>query len=142
MGNCIEANLKLLLKDSPDVLNLSGGNIVAGNLPAGVAGPAIVIRPINSQPNYSIVGEVGINDSVIQIDCFHSSRPLCHDLAEAVRNRLSGYSGSAGDCEIDNAMIISDATFVDAPRNGSDVWTKNVSVDYRIFYTTSVPTLA
>lgn len=147
----IERALYEFLRSSTAIADIVGTRIFAGHAPAKTRGPVLIMRVIARvrEDKYSLQNEVGVTESVVQIDCYHERATLAFDLFEAVRNRLSGYQGtvahkdSGGDeteTFIHSAVLLREGSVYDAPQDASDQWIDRYSADFRIIHTQPVPT--
>jgi hypothetical protein len=137
------ANLRTYLLDDEDVRHVVAERCYAGRVPEGVKGAVIVLQLITRQHHYHLGNEADVVEPTVQIDCYEATSALAEELAEHVRNRLSGCRGAtAGDMTLQTAIIISDSSSTEEPRDKSDRWIYRVSVDYQIFHSQSVPTHA
>ena len=147
----IERVLYSFLRDSEAIRDKVGNRIFAGNAPAGTKGAAIILKVLSRvrDDKYTLQNEIGVTESIVQIDCYDERPALAYDLFEAVRNRLSGYYGTishkaaSGDettTDIQSAVILREGAIADAPQDGSDRWTSRHSADFRIIHSQPVPT--
>jgi hypothetical protein len=106
--------------------------------------PCIVIGEISGTPEYTLAGEAGVHMSTVQIDVWTDGRKgpqETKDIAEAVRNRLSGYRGTLGSgVHARNCMLVRNDTSTIAPFDGSDNFRRRASMDFRIIHSADVPT--
>lgn len=119
--------------------------IYAGTVPTRHRGECILLSVVGAQHNNHLAGESSARHSVVQVSCYGENAERAYTLAELVRNRLSGYSGSLGDtdatdahCVVQNAIGAQEEPTSDA----SDKWTHSYTVDYFITHQTPVPTLS
>jgi len=147
----IERVLYTYLRESVAIAAKVGSRIYAGHAPAGTQGPVIIIRVIARvrEDKYSLQNEVGVTESVVQIDCYDERPTLAFDLFEKVRNRLSGWQGTVEhkDSEgedmttfVHSAVILREGTVYEPPQDASDRWINRYSADFRIIHTQPVPT--
>lgn len=147
----IERLLYAFLRDSEAVRDRVGGRIYAGHAPANTQGPVIILRVVSRirDDKYSLDNEIGVTESIVQVDCYDERPALAYELFELVRNRLSGYSGevthtAANGSEtttfILSATIMREGEIYESPQDASDQWINRYSADFRIFHTQTVPT--
>jgi len=125
--------------DSDAIRDKIDGRVYAGRVPDGGKMPCVVLQTISTMRNYHLGGEAAISTAVMQADIYGESYSDVSDIAELIRNRTSGYSGSAGDETIAEVTIIREGETVQQPVDGSGKWTYRHSRDFNIFYTTTVP---
>lgn len=136
----IEKALRAHLKESTPITTIVGMRIYAGNAPRGVNGPYILLRRIAAEHFYDLGGEVIIQNPIVQIDCYEATKTGADDLAEKVRNRISGFRGYAGGVQIQTCKIVRDTTLEVPPADASDQWIYMRSVDLEVFESLPVPT--
>jgi len=134
------------LAGSVEIANAFGERIHDGAIPQGINyAQAIVINLTFNDPEYYLGGESGTHRSIVQIDVWtdgngHAVR--LNELAELVRNRLSGYRGQFGEgCYGTSRMIRNDALSA-PPVDGSNLHRRRQSMDFEIIHTADVPTFA
>lgn len=122
----------------PQKLRDDSGNV----LPS--AFPCIVIGEISGVPEYTLAGEAGVHMSTVQVDVWTDGRKgpqETKDIAELVRNRLSGYRGTLGTgVHARNCMLVRNDTSTVAPADGSENYPRRASMDFRITHSADVPT--
>ena len=123
-----------------------GTHIYPEVIPQGVTWEAaIVLQEINSLPEYTLAGEVGTHITTMQVDIWTDGtggRPRVTEIAELVRNRLSGYRGQFGDGEFGTARLVRSDSLAASPTDGSVTHKRRISQDYEIIHTADVPTFA
>ncbi len=137
----IEKDLRTYLLDSTAITDVVRNRIFSGYAKQGVRGAILVIRSISPEHHYTLQAEVSTRLSRVQIDCYDETTRLAEELSEKVRNRLSGYSGTAGDITIQSATITSGGPLTEEPRDKSDKWIHRYRLDFAIHHDTTVPTL-
>ena len=134
----VERTIRDMLRDTDSIRDRVAERIYGGNAPQGTYGECIIIRDVSGTHNYSLSGEIGTRQSVVQIDCYSDSSARAYDLCEMVRNRLSGRPG--GD-EIESCIIVGGARAADeAPSDKSDRWVHSYSLDFEVFHYEGIPT--
>lgn len=147
----IERALYQFLRESVPIQEKVGSRIYAGHAPAETQGPVIILRVIARvrEDKYSLQNEVGVTESIVQIDCYDERPTLAFEMFERVRNRLSGYQGTVAHKDSDgddvetflhSAVILREGAVYDAPQDASDRWINRYSADFRIIHTQPVPT--
>jgi hypothetical protein len=68
----------------------------------------IVIHLIDINPENTKDGVSLLDEARVQVNCFHSSKATCDELAAAIRTALDRYRGTAGSYTIDR-IIFQDA---------------------------------
>ena len=83
-----------LLTDDPAVGGAVSTRVYPMLLPEGEPLPAIIYQAISSVTDYSCDGPTGLRTSRYQITSWAASPETVRDLAEAVHNVFTGYSGT------------------------------------------------
>lgn len=110
--------------------------------PRDTAFPCIVLTEISGVPEYTLAGEAGVHMSTIQVDVYTRKGPQeTKDIAELVRNRLSGYRGTLGTdgCHARNCMLVRNDTSTTPPADGSENYLRRASMGFRITHSADVP---
>ena len=128
--------------DSDPIRDRIDGRIYAGRIPDKGKLPCVVIQVVSTTRHYHVGGESGITESIVQVDVWGESITEVDEIAELIRNRTSGYNGTAGDETIRVGLIVREGDTTDQPKDGSGKWIYRHSRDFQVFYTTTVPTLA
>jgi hypothetical protein len=106
--------------------------------------PCILISDLTNEPEYALRGEVGLHTTMIQIDVWTDGtggKQRLNELAELVRNRLSGYRGQFGTGSYGTAHLRRNDSLAAPPVDGSNVHRRRQSMDFEIIHTADVPTL-
>lgn len=135
----IERGIRTWLRDSAAIQGIVGVRIYGGNAPRGVGGAYILLRRIISTHIYDLSGEVGLENPIVQIDCYEASKTAADTLAEAVRNRISGFRGFVGGIDVQTCQFIRDTTLEVPPADASDQWVYLRSMDLELFSASAVP---
>lgn len=107
--------------------------------------PCIVLGIVSGQPEYDLAGEAGVHQTTIQVDCYtDGTRGTYHanELAEQVRNRLSGYRGQFGDGCSGTARLVRVNAIPVEPADGSDTFVRRTSMDFELIHTADAPTFS
>lgn len=101
-----------LLLAAPAVAALAVDRVYPVQLPDGPTYPALVVTEVFGGGNYDFEGDVGVETSRVQIDCYaETGQAAANDLALAVRRFLSGFRGggdSGNACPIQQCTCIND----------------------------------
>ena len=90
-----EALIVRLLADS-GVAALVSNRVFPGSRPQAAALPAVVLQRISGAPGYADDGEIGLDHTRIQVDCWAETYAGAKLLARAVTACLSGFEGTVG----------------------------------------------
>ncbi|MCG3181196.1 MAG: hypothetical protein BIFFINMI_03571 [Phycisphaerae bacterium] len=108
----IEQTIATLLKTND---TLSSVSITLANVPSGDP-PKITINGIAGGPlDYSNDGEVGIDRANLQINCIAQTATAANALKAAVRETLSGYSGTVSDGTVIGSIFIENEATMPEP---------------------------
>lgn len=109
-------------------------------LPQDTAFPSIVYAVISDITEHHLSAASNVSRSLIQIDCFASSRLSANALAEAVRAEMDGYRGSAGSESVLASHMRNRSFSYDMPDENDDVGLYRVMLEFLVWHTESVPT--
>ena len=85
-----------LLGADGTIAGLVSTRIWGKDLPQDPTLPALVVTNVTSEDDYNAAGADDLVQARFQIDCWATTYAVCLQLANAVRSKLSGYSGAAG----------------------------------------------
>lgn len=106
--------------------------------------PCIVLEDISNDPEMYLGGEAGTHTSMIQIDVWvvdsGNGKHKANEISELVRNRLNGYRGVFGTGCYGTARMERKSSPITSPADGSDTYTRRVSMDFEIIHSADVPT--
>lgn len=89
----IRAALFEHLSGDPIIAALAATRIYPGVLPQGITDPSVVQNLISEQTDYHTQGASGLAAARIQMDAWAQTPDLAVALANAVKDRLSGFRG-------------------------------------------------
>jgi len=135
----IQKAIRTFLRDSNAVRDKVGTRIYSGSAPRGTNGNYIILRIILAEHLYDLENEIGLRESVMQVDCYEETPTLADELGEVVRKRMSGYRGLAGDVFVQSTRIVRDSTAEVPPADASDKWIHLRSMDFSIYHDTAIP---
>jgi hypothetical protein len=143
--------LYALLYGCAEIKDRVGTQIYPENAPQGTVGECIVLRKLSGTAHNHLTNEADCVERLIQIDFYGRTVTEAEEGYELIQNLLSGYgpadvdverSGTTTTVRVSTINRMRDSNTVDAPANGSDVWTKQCSCDFQIFHSQPVPTHA
>ena len=138
-----KAAIRDFLIGNADINNKVSNRVFPSHLPQGTPIPALVLQTINRTHEYHLTNELGISPQMIQIDVYAATRPEVEEIAELIRDRLSGYRGSLNADTFCHGARIERNTPIDTPpADASDRWLSRQSMDFQLHITSSVPTHA
>lgn len=90
----VDVALRQLITEAPAVAGQVGGRVYPSQAPDNVTLPAVVYQQISDVPAYVNGNDTCFRRMRYQTDSYAGSLAAARQLDEAVRARLSGYSGS------------------------------------------------
>lgn len=139
------AALKEYLAASVNVLNVTSNSRDDGiyplQAPQGSRVPFIVLDQVSDSPEYELQGESGLSRLTAQVDCYGKNYAEADDLADKVRNRLSGNGPVLLNETVycNKATLIRNNKLVEPREEGSDEQVHRVSMDFELVYGRTVP---
>lgn len=102
----MEEALQSLLLETDRLALLVGTRIHWGHSPQGTAYPRIVLYRISGLRDMTMQGPSGLVSSRVQVDCLGISYGNAKTIARAVEARLSGYSGTSLNIELQGCFLV------------------------------------
>lgn len=102
-------------------------------------GACIVVRRLSANPGHDLSNGDGWEDGRFEIRCISSQLTTADSMAEAVRQRLQGESGTWGTSTIHSSIFDDEADDYQFLQNGEEVGEYHVVLIYRIIRELSVP---
>lgn len=138
-------NKKHLIKflaDSDGVRNRLAYRIFPGVARQGEQLPYLTMRQIGTDRYNDLAGEDGLATIVLQLTVRADTDTEARDIAELIRNRLSGYRGLMDTTYVQGCTIENQREQQVRPAAGSDHWMFEHHTDYRITFNQAEPTFA
>lgn len=131
----MEEELRAIIAGDPAVLDLVPGDSIVWGRRNGL--PAVALWRVTGRPDYHLKGASGLEESVVQIDCWGASYGQAKMLARAIKAVISGRHGGVFrsifiDNERDGHEAADGASDPDTP---SDFY--RTSLDARVWSTVS-----
>lgn len=99
----------------------------------------IVLSDVSANHSYSLSGEIGIRETIVQCDCYAETPERAYTLFELIRDRISGNPGHA---DIDSCLIIGGLGADPTPaKGGQNTWVYRYSKDFQVFHFETIPSL-
>ena len=134
----IRLALRSILLSDVDVSTAVGGSrIFPSVLPQGVVDPSVVYNTVTEASDYHMNGPSGLAQDRIQVDCWAQRSDQAVELANLVRDRLSGFSGTVSvGSQSPQDQIIVRGIFHDQGRDDYDALAKlhTRRRDYMVWY--------
>lgn len=141
----ILTDVATFLKDSATIANLIDDRVYGEVAPQGAGWPRLVLVEDEDAAEYALSGEAGVSFAEIEVHCWaidtngRNGAWQSKRLRDAVRNRLSGYRGTAGDATIRGCTMTANFGADEGPKNGSDITKYRRILRFSITHTTSIP---
>lgn len=126
-----------LLKDDSAVSSIVGTRVYPIILPQGETSPSVVYHIISEDTDYNMDGPSGLVQTRMQLDAVALTQTGAFDLADVVKNVLSGFSGSVsvGTSSPPEEIVIRGVFHI----NGRDIYDSIAKLylsqrDYMIWY--------
>ncbi len=106
-----------LLKTQSSIAALVGDRIYPAELPDGTEFPACVVSKPTGMGEYTLDGDAGLENALVQVDSYAVNYALAVDVATAIRRFLSGKgfgAVSGNPCAIQGAFCINDSDMSDS----------------------------
>lgn len=126
------------LAAEPTITTIIGTRIYATRLPDTPAYPSLSYRQISAEYLYTLEGSSGVAIFTVQFDCWAKTLTAMEDLAEALRLKLQGFSGTMGTTEIRFATLVNEIDIPEPPNDGG-TWTYHKACDYEIKINVAIP---
>ncbi|HKJ75398.1 MAG TPA: DUF3168 domain-containing protein [Alphaproteobacteria bacterium] len=128
----IESDLRTFLLADATISGLVGTRIFPVRAPQGGSFPAMTYTPVSGQRFHNTGGGAGLSGPRIQFDCWAEAYSEAKSLADALRERLDGYSGSAGSGTVQGAFFDTERDSFEPDAGVSGLY--RVSHDYFVYY--------
>lgn len=141
MSNVADGYRTYLLTKSTvtDVLGTTSG-IFHDNAPQGVTYPIVVLHKIDDVPVQALDGPIDKARALVQVDCRANTRAAADNLGEQIRLVTDNYSGTMGTHTVTSAVVIDKRATALAPKDGSELFVRVMSLDIALWHTEATPT--
>jgi hypothetical protein len=124
-----------LLINTLAISNLIGSRCYVNKAPQKAALPYIVLTQLNSEEFLSLDATTStLRSIVIDVDCKGRTFPETESLANAVKTRLTDYSGAAGGFTVGATIFNSESHDYEPATDGSDNGVFAITLDYDIIF--------
>lgn len=142
----ILADLRSHLLSFVDLTNKIGDRVYINRAPDKTPTPYMIVSMVSGDVPYSLQGEVGTVQPMIQIAVWERdpNGPFKADqVAELVRDKLSGWRGNWGDTFVCDCSLQSEPIALEEPpEDGSGNWWHAVNQDYKVTHRRAIPSLS
>lgn len=139
-------DLKAHLLDKVDLTSKIGDRFFVNRAPERTEFPYILASVVSGQPAYSLAGETGTTQPIIQITAWarDPNGPFQADqVAELVRDKISGFRGSWNGTFVSSCILQNEPlSYSEEPDDDSDNHFHAVQADYQVTHGRAVPALA
>ena len=131
----MSSGLVALLKAEATVTAIVGSaGVYITKAPQGTKLPFVVIDQSDTEEFNSLDGTGRLRRMGFALDCIASTSVGAETLADAVREYIDDYTGTAGTFTIKAVILNGEAQGYDPPNDGSDVGWHIITLDLDIFY--------
>ena len=124
-----------LLINTQTISTLIGSRCYVNKAPQKAVLPYIVLTQLNSEEFLSLDATTStLRSIVVDVDCKGRTFPEAESLANAVRARLTDYSGTAGSYTIGASIFNSESHDYEPATDGSDNGVFAITLDYDIIF--------
>jgi hypothetical protein len=115
------------------VAALVGGRVYPGDLPQGVAMPAIAVSRVSGGPVYVDEGESGLDMARAQVDCCGVDYSSAKNAAKAVRLALSSFVGQSAGVSFECVLLDAERDLEPTGSNAAE-YSHRVSCEFVVVY--------
>ena len=105
-----------------------------GEVPQGPTFPYVTYTRIATNRVHSADGESGLVQALFQLDIWARTHKAAHELADALRLAMSGYSGAMGSFTVRGAILDDERDSPEGPIDSSETGYLSVQQDYRFWH--------
>ena len=102
--------------------------------------PAIVYSEIFTNHQHTLTAAAGIEECMLELMCYSSTRTEADSLADLVRQQLQGYRGTAGSVEVISSKLDDTGHGYEQPQDDSEDGKYITALRFLIHVTETVPT--
>jgi hypothetical protein len=114
---------------APAIVALVADRVTPGKMTQGAPRPAIVVNKISGAPEYADDGEIGIEASRVQVDCWGDTYTDAKLLSRLVRAEFSAFCGVVGSTDFRFVMLDDERDLAEGGTNAAKYPTR-VSLDF------------
>lgn len=138
-GATIREAVRGRLVESAEVHDQVEGRVYPGSLPQKATLPAVTFFVPARTGGHNLKGSNGTVVTRVQISAWANRQSEVVAIAEAIRHRFDGFKGLMGEVEILSCLFQDEVDLPEPPNDGSDRWTHQIAIDYRISHRVSIP---
>lgn len=139
-------DLKTHLTGFTDITDKIGERVYINRAPSKTRTPYVIVSTVSGEPQYALSGEAGIAQAIVQVSVWDQDPNgvfVADEVAELIRDKMSGWRGSWGDTYVSGCTLTNEPTaYGDNPADSSDDWWHTVQQDFRVTHRRAVPTLS
>lgn len=130
----MKAGLVALFTAESTISSLVGSRVYVGTAPQSAVLPHILITQMTSNEFNSFDATGDLRAVTFDIDCKADRAIEASNLADAVRDFIKDYSGTAGSETIRAVILNDESDGVESPSDNSDISTYVVTLDIDVHY--------
>ena len=129
----MEEELKNHILADAGITNLVGNRVHWNERPQAKALPDILLRLVNNAPDYHSTGPSGLEDALIQVDCYGETYSSAKLTSRAIKSLLSGAQFTEGNIVFDGIFIEGETDTFEALPSGAEKYHR-VRLDIRVWH--------
>jgi hypothetical protein len=123
-----------------NLTSIVGLHIYPVVLPQTAGLPAITYARITGGHDHNLKQATGAAIPTFELDCWGATYDQADQLAEAVRQKMQGFSGAMGSTLVTSVLLDDEVDAFEPNDDGSDTGLYRITLKYRIQYRESIPT--
>lgn len=133
----IRSSLRQYLVDS-DIVGTRAFPVV---LPQSADLPAITYARTTGAYDHNLKGSSGVAIPTFELDCWAPTYEQADQIAEAVRQKMQGFSGTMGSVTVTSVILDDESDHFEPAQDASDRAVFRITLRYRVQHRVSVPAL-
>ena len=136
-----KTGLYSFLTGKAGITGVVGSRIYDTIAPQDATKPFIIFSIVTSEKSNYLSGQAEDAFIILELVVVADTGKTCETITEALRNELSGFTGSMGSINVTSCFFESDSDEYVRPVDGQDFGIFSRVVQYNIWFTESLPTL-
>ena len=134
------SSIRTYLLTKSAITDLIGTRLRPSSLAQSDSLPAMTYQELWTNHTYKLSGAAGIEECLLELVCFATTRTATDSLADIVRQQLQGYRGTAGSVQVISSQLDDSGHGFDPPADDSDNGKYRASLRFMISVTETIPT--
>jgi len=134
------SNIRTYLLTKSAITDLVATRIRPDVLAQGDALPAIIYTELYTNHQHTLTGAAGIEECLLELMCYSSTRAQADSLADLVRQQLQGFRGTAGAVEIISCLLDDTGHGYEQPQDDSDSGKYITAARFNVKVQETIPT--